>query len=203
MRRLTPRQYDRHAGIATCVYVVVMALVWPMVRSTPEAGIRFLLAVVPMLPMLYVIGLMALRIRDSDELEQHTHLVALGAATAVVGALSLFGGFLAAGKVVALDGSILIWVFPLLVTVYGLTRWWVMTRLYGGGPGRDDGHAPLWQRMLLVAALMGFVALVAWWKGDRDPFRLGLLCGMGASLLVAALVVLFRRPRAAAWRRGR
>ncbi|PWK86736.1 hypothetical protein [Fulvimonas soli] len=195
MRRLTPRQYDRRASISMCAYVALMVLVWPLVRGTPATGIKFLLAVVPVLPMLYVIGLMALRIRYSDELEQRTHLVALGAATAVVGALSLVGGFLAAGKVVALDGSILIWVFPALVMVYGSTRWWVMTRLYGGAPDCDDGHAPMWRRMLLVAALMGFVGLAAWWKGDRDPFRLGMLCGMGASLLVAALVVLFRRRR--------
>jgi len=146
--------------------------------------------------MLYVIALMAARIRDSDELEQRTHLLALGAATAVVGAVSLIGGFLAASRVLALDGSILIWVFPLLMFSYGAARWWVATRHYGGEFDCEDARRmPRWQRMLLVAMLMGFIALVMWYRHRRDPFALGLFAGLGVALAAAALMSVWRQRR--------
>ena len=142
MTRLTPRRYNLHVAIAVTLYVVLMALVWPLVRSMQDLSLKIVLAVLTVLPMLYVIGLMARRVRDSDELEQRTHLLALGVATAVVGGLSLVVGFLAAGQVLALDGAILIWVFPVLILAYGVTRWWLVTRRYGGSLGAEcaPGH---------------------------------------------------------------
>lgn len=202
MTRLTPRRYNLHVAIAVTLYVVLMVLVWPLVRSMQDLSLKTVLAVLTVLPMLYVIGLMARRVRDSDELEQRTHLLALGVATAVVGGLSLVGGFLAAGQVLALDGAILIWVFPVLMLAYGVTRWWLVTRRYGGLLGAEcapgQGMALRW-RLLLIAGLMGFVALVAWWRGDRDDGSLrGMLYGMGVGV-----VVMLAFAAIAAWRRRR
>jgi hypothetical protein len=199
MRRLTERQYQRHVSVTMLVYVAAMVLVWPLARTTPGLGLKIALAAVPALPMLYVIALMARKVAQSDEFEQRVHLVALGVASAVLAALSLLGGLLAAAGAVPLDGSILIWIFPLMMVTYSLTRWWVITRRYGGSTECEQASAwSLPMRLLLVAALMGLVLLVAWWRGRLDDLSTGLLAGLGSASLLLAAIESVRR-----WRRVR
>lgn len=198
MQRPAPFRYNLQIAVTMAIYVAVMVLVWPLIRTTQGLPVKALLAMLPVLPMLYVIGLMARRVMGGDELEQRTHLLALGVATAAVGVLSLIGGFLASGGVVKLDGGILIWVFPVLMLVYGGTRWWLITRVYGGSLGMEcDARQMMpWRwRILLILALMGFIALVSWWRGDRDDTLFGVLCGMGAALAVLLAVAAVRRLR--------
>ncbi|MGA0588369.1 hypothetical protein ACO2Q2_14770 [Dyella sp. KRB-257] len=202
MKRLSERAYQRHVSITMLVYVVTMVLVWPLARTTPGLWLKILLAAVPALPMLYVIALMARKVAHSDEFEQRVHLVALGVASAVLAALSLTGGLLAAAGAVPLDGSILIWVFPVMMVTYSLTRWWVITRRYGGST--ECEQASVWSlplRLLLVAALMGVVLLAAWWRGRLDGTGAGMLVGIGGSCIVFAAIAAVRRWRR--WRRDR
>jgi len=195
MPRLKQKRYQQHLMFAMTIYAIVMVLVWPLVRTVTAAPTKWLLALAPLPPMLYVIGLMARRIRDSDELEQRTHLVGLGVATGVVGALSLAGGFLASAQVLPLDGSILIWVFPLMMVCYGVTRWWVARR-YSDDLGCDpnDSMALHW-RLAIATAMFGFVALFAFLK--RDAFHAGMLLGMASTVGVVALAkgVIYWRKR--------
>lgn len=198
MRRLSERQYQRHVSVTMLVYVATMVLVWPLARTTPGLGLKIALAAVPALPMLYVIALLARKVAQSDEFEQRIHLVALGVASAVLAALSLLGGLLAAANAVPLDGSILIWVFPLMMVTYSLTRWWVITRRYGGSTECEQASA--WSvpmRLLLMAALMGVVLLAAWWRGRLDDTDAGMLAGIGGSCLLLAAIAAVRR-----WRRA-
>lgn len=198
MQRPGPFRYNLQVAVTMAVYVALLALVWPLIRTAQGMPVKALLAILPVLPMLYVIGLMARRVMSGDELEQRTHLLALGVATAAVSALSLIGGFLAAGGVAKLDGGVLIWVFPVLMLVYGGARWWLVTRVYGGSFGMecDARDAFPWRwRILLLAGLMAFLALIAWWRGDHDDTLLGMLCGMGAALGVFLVVAAVRRLR--------
>lgn len=182
MSRLTYRQYQRRTMLAMAVYVACMFGVWPLLRSTASVPLQWVLALAPVVPMLYVIVLMARRIRDSDELEQRTHLLALGVATMVVGALSMIGGFLAAAHVVRLDGTILIWVFPALMLCYGVTRWWVARRYGVSLSCEEESRVPLYLRFLLVAILM---SASAWWfRRSLDDSSLGTLYGMAAGFVV-------------------
>ena len=194
MPRLSDKQYQRQSMLAMAAYVAVMLGVWPLVRTVTGLPLKMLLALAPVLPMLYMIGLMARRIRDSDELEQRTHLIALGAATGLVGALSMIGGFLASARVWPVDGTILIWVFPALMFCYGFTRWWVARR-YGVSLSCDDeSRVPLYQRFLLMAAMLG---VAAWWfRRSLDGSSLGTLCGIAVGFAVLGLVLGIAR-----WRR--
>ncbi|HEV2620887.1 MAG TPA: hypothetical protein VGU65_02215 [Frateuria sp.] len=184
MARLNPRQYQRRVAVAMVLYVGLMLLAWPTVRTAVDMPLKVLLALAPLGPMFYMIGLMARRIFQSDELEQRTHLVALGVATAVVGALSLAGGFLAAAKVLQTDGSILIWVFPVMTICYGITRWWVGRR-YGMTVTCEDsrGTSPL--RFLLGAMTSAAVAWLG--RGSLSELQLGVLCGMSGGFLLVGL----------------
>lgn len=192
MARFTERQYRNQLSLAMVVYMAAMLLVWPLSRTAASVPLKVLLAVVPVLPMLFVIGLMARRISASDELEQRVHLLALGAATALLGALSLVGGFLDAAGVLALRGSILIWVFPVTMISYGAVRWWLV-RHYGGSAGCEGG-SPGWQ-LCLLAVLVLMVLGVGWWHGRLDAFEKGLLFGLAPGVLILLVVSLWRRLR--------
>lgn len=186
MTRLSCKKYQRRSMLAMTAYVAVMLGVWPLVRTVTGLPLKVLLALAPVLPMLYMIGLMARRIRDSDEMEQRMHLIALGAATGIVGALNMIGGFLASARVWQLDGTILIWVFPALMFCYGLTRWWVARR-YGVSLACDgESRVPLYLRFLLMAIATGVAAL--WFRRSLDDGGLGTLCGMTAGFAILGVV---------------
>jgi hypothetical protein len=106
--------------LAMAAYMGVLFGANALLRTTASLPVKALLALLPTLPVLYVIALMWRRIQGSDELEQRTHLLALGAAAALLSAASLIGGFLAGGGVLHLGGDVLIWVFPALMASYGV-----------------------------------------------------------------------------------
>lgn len=198
MTRLSQKQYEWRVLAAMGLYMACMLLEWPLVRTTTSLSVKCLLALIPVAPMIYVIALMARRIRASDELEQQMHLIALGIATAVVGVLSLVGGFLSSANVVNLDGSVLIWVFPALMFCYGLARWRVARR-YGGDTFCESDSSPI--KYVRFAIAGGVLLLAAWLcRSTLDDVRLGFLCGTGAGLVglgvVSAIAQRRRRERA-------
>ncbi|MDR3389998.1 MAG: hypothetical protein P4L92_23420 [Rudaea sp.] len=112
------------------IYVALMLLEWPHVRSVSSLPWKIAMALAPAIPVIIVIWLMAKRLMHSDELEQRLHLMALSVATGMICALTLIGGFLCAAGVIALGGDILIWVAPILSLIYGATHVWLRRR-YG------------------------------------------------------------------------
>ena len=191
MYDLNETRYRRRLSLAMVAYVTAMLWVWPLARAAASVPLKVVWAVVPVLPVLYAIGLMARRISASDEFEQRVHLLALGAAAALTATLSLVVGFLAAAGVLALDGSVLIWVFPLIMLGYGAARWWWLVRHYGGTLA-CDGASLRW-RLGLLAGLMLTVAGATWWLGRLNGFQAGLLFGLVA---VIGLWLLRWRERA-------
>ena len=137
MTRYNRKRYQIHVLSLMAVYFVVLFLLWPHARGAANVWLKVLLAVSPTVPVAAVIGLMARRVMASDELQQRLHLIALGVATALVGTLSLVGGFLAAAKIWPVGGDVLMWVFPALCFSYGLTRL-TLSRRYTGTWGMRD-----------------------------------------------------------------
>jgi len=130
MARYTRQQYQRQVFAVMAVYVALMLGEWPHVRDPVGIAAKVALALLPVVPMIVLILLIARRVLSSDELEQRLYLLALGIATAVLCAASLIGGFLAASHAIQLDGDVLIWVFPLLGAAFGAAHWW-LGRRYG------------------------------------------------------------------------
>lgn len=122
MSRPDNKRYERQVMLTMVVYMLVLFAVGPLMNRVASVALKAVLAVLPALPVVYIIALMWRRIRDSDELEQRMHLVALGAAVAVVSATSVVAGFLAGSGVLRMGGEALIWVFPLLMASYGIAR---------------------------------------------------------------------------------
>jgi len=199
MPRVSENYYQRRSMAAVVVYVAVVMLVRGPAREATNLPLQLLLALLPVVPMVYVIWLLARRIWVSDELEQRTHLIGLGVATGVVAVTSLVGGFLAAGRVLSLEvaASLLLFIFPLLLLSYTAGRAWVARR-YGIDALCENDGVPLYRKFLLGALLLAAVAGWTYLKGG-DAFGLGMLAGMAGALALGALVFGMRRWRA---RRG-
>lgn len=196
MNRLSNRRYQWQVMLVMTAYVVLLLLVWPLARTAESLWLKMFFALTPMLPMLYLFVLMARRIKDSDELEQRMHLIALGVATVVVGVLSLIGGFLAAAHALKLDGSILIWVFPVMLASYGIARSVVMRRYGGDMFTCDEPGLPMHIRALLVGLMMAGIALFAYLKHDDQAW--GMLAGMACVCLIFGAFRWIRRKRKSA-----
>ena len=120
--RSVDKRYIREILVALTAYMIIMFTIWPLVDSTESLGLRVVIALSPVIPILFGIRALVRYILDADELVQRLHLEALAISAGVVGVLSMAVGFLAAAKLIELDGSILFWVFPALAGTFGLAR---------------------------------------------------------------------------------
>jgi hypothetical protein len=131
MVRVSRRRYNLQVTVIMLVYVALMLFEWPLVAKTDGLALRTLLALLPTLPVVAVIVLLARMVMRGDELEQRMHLIALSIAVGVISVASIVGGFLAIAKVWTIDGEILFWVFPAPCMVYGVARIVLVRRLTG------------------------------------------------------------------------
>jgi hypothetical protein len=187
MTRFSQKQYESRALLAMAAYAGSMLFAWPLLRTAASWPVKWLLALAPVVPVIYLIALLARRIGASDEFEQRTHLVALGAATAVTSALSLVGGFLSIAGVLHPDGSILIWVFPVMMSSYSVTRWWVL-RQYGADASCDDDKS-IWFYLRIVLVGMVLLAIAGLSHGDLKDYTLGFVYGTGFAFTGAGLAM--------------
>jgi len=116
------KRYRRELLGASFAYAVVLVIVLPLARRAEVLGWQFVLALVPLLPLAWMLRATVRYIRDSDEFQRRLHLEALAVSAAVVCFVSMAGGILAAANVIALDGSVLLWVFPALCFLFGVLR---------------------------------------------------------------------------------
>lgn len=185
MSRSIHQRYQREFWPAMAAYMAIMFLLWPLLPQVHSELLKIALAVLPVVPVLFVVRAMVRLVLGSDELEQRIHLIGLAIAATVVSTLSLAGGFLAAAGVIKLDGAILIWVWPTLVVVYAVGRGWASRRYGGSDVMCNNGIA--WHWRLLFAALV-FAAIAGLGRHQLLDYQLGMLCGLSAALAAWALV---------------
>ena len=192
MARITDRQYRRVVFALMTLYVALLLLVWPQAKNSPVASLKVLYALAPVAPLLGVIWLMARRIMQSDELEQRTHLIGLGVATAAVSIFTLIGGFLATAKVLPQDDAaiVLLWVFPVLMATYAFVRSRVARRY--GGSGCDEADSPVYRRFFEGGCLVSAIAAYAYFY-KHDELMAGVASGMATTFLLAGLYFGLRR----------
>lgn len=120
------RRYLRELIPATLAYMATIFITtWLLRHYTADLSLaeRVGVALLPVLPIAFVMRAIVRVIRDSDELERQIELeaVAIAALLAGMGFFSL--GLLARVKVIALDGdAVAIWVLPALCLIYGFTK---------------------------------------------------------------------------------
>jgi hypothetical protein len=187
MARFSQTQYERRMLVAVALYSAFMLFAWPLLNAVTSVWLKVLLALVPVLPMIYLISLMARRIQASDEFEQRIHLIALGVAAAVTSALGLTGGFLSIAGVLKVGGSILIWVFPVIIWSYSIARWYVLRR-YGAETWCGEERS-IWSylRFALIGVVLLIIAMLSHHR--LDDYRLGFIYGTGVGCTAAGLIL--------------
>lgn len=181
---------------AMTAYVIVLLAVWPSAKAASAALPKIGFALMPTLPLLYVIWQMARKILASDELEQRTHLIGVGVAAAVICVVGLISGFLAAAGALTLDATstVLIWVFPLMMLSYGAARS-IAARRYGSGPCDENERIPAYLRALWVAILLGAASAYSYYRGHAGGA--GILGGMALAGVASSVFFALRRRRIA------
>ena len=139
---------------------------------------------------------MAVRVLRGDELEQRTHLIAIGVAAIAVALVSLVSGFLAAAGLLTLDttAGVLVWIFPILLLVYGAAR--TLAARHYGSLGCEDERVPLYQRFLFSTAVTAAMALVVFLRTGALDVTL-IVAAVSATQLAAAIWFGLKR-----WRSG-
>jgi hypothetical protein len=123
--RAVDRRRLRMVLPALVVYMLLMLYVWPMQEHIVQAWLKAVVALLPMVPMVFVILAMVRYLSRCDELERQQYLQAAGIAAATVSLVSMALGFLAGAGVIHVDGALaLLLVFPALCTVYGSACAW-------------------------------------------------------------------------------
>lgn len=118
------RRYRRNMLPAMGLYaLLVFASMWLLRLPVESAPLRALFAVLPVLPMGWVMAAFLRYVREVDEFKHRIELEAIGVAALLVAMLYMTGGFLQLGGLIEVpSGVAMIWVFPLLALGYGLGK---------------------------------------------------------------------------------
>lgn len=135
MPRITASPHRRRVFALMLVYLLLMYLLWPQVRTTNSVALKAALALLPIVPMAASLWLLAMDVVGGDELQQRVHLIALGVAGGITGAATFIAGFLCAAGVLALGGDDLMFVLPGMALAYAAANWLVGRRYGAAGWG--------------------------------------------------------------------
>lgn len=125
--RPADRRYLREFFPAMLAYMLVLLLVWPLERQIQGVAARAAIALLPMLPVIFVVRALLRLVLASDELERRIQLEAISIASLTVGLLTFSAGFLQAAGLLHLEAGLLL-VLPALFFVYGVASWWARRR---------------------------------------------------------------------------
>jgi hypothetical protein len=120
------QEYTRNFLLAMFGYTVFVLLsVW-LLKQMPDTPWRYLIAIVPMLPLFFALRAYLRYLDRMDELQQRIQLQAVSFAAGATGMLTLTYGFL---EGVGLPSLSYVWIFPLLIALWRLATA-VLTRRY-------------------------------------------------------------------------
>ena len=125
------RRYLRALWPALALYsLTLFASIFLIRRGIESVPLRGLVAVLPVLPIGWMM-LAALRyLREVDELQRRIETEAIGIASLLVSLVYFAGGMLEKAEVIRMDAGVaMIWVFPLLCGTYGIAKMF-LTRRY-------------------------------------------------------------------------
>ncbi|WP_126970720.1 hypothetical protein [Xanthomonas sp. BRIP62411] len=122
-RPVLARRYHREFGVPMGMYVVVM-LFWNHVLARVDPGwARVLIALLPAVLVALVIRAVARYVRDSDEMQRRIELESIAIAAGLLSSAYMTGGFLQAAKLIDIPATVaMLWVFPMLCAIYGVTK---------------------------------------------------------------------------------
>jgi hypothetical protein len=130
--RAVERRYVREFVPAMVVYMLVMLYVWPLQKGMEQGWLKAATALLPVLPIGWVIVASIRYVLGSDERERRQQLESLAIGVAIVSVVSMALGFLVAAKVMVVDsGLALLLVYPAVCLAGGAVRCLMQCRSHG------------------------------------------------------------------------
>ncbi|MGW8276580.1 hypothetical protein [Xanthomonas axonopodis] len=122
-RPMLAQRYYREFGIPMVLYVMVMLFWRYLLGHVGSNWARVLIALLPAVLVVLVIRAVARYVRDSDEMQRRIELEAIAIAAGLVSGAYMTAGFLQAAELIDVPASAaMLWVFPLLCAIYGITK---------------------------------------------------------------------------------
>ena len=125
------RRYIRALWPALVLYsLTLFASIWGIRQGIESLPLRALVAVLPVLPIAWMMHAALRYLREIDELQRRIETEAIGAASLLVALVYFAGGMLEKAEVIGMDAGVaMIWVFPMLCGLYGIAKM-ILTRRY-------------------------------------------------------------------------
>lgn len=124
------KRYLRELFTAMTAYVVLIIVFGVLVPKTDSTFWRAVLALLPLVPILFVIRALVRVVRDQDELERRIDLEAIAIASMTTGF-----GFFSLGLLLSAEvgwtmpaDAIAIWVMPCLFATFGIAKLLIVRR---------------------------------------------------------------------------
>ncbi len=111
------KRYAREFIIAMLAYAVVIIASQLALNNLGDSPWRFLLALLPVIPVLFLVSGFVRYLSEIDELQQRIQLQAIGFAAGTTGLLTFAYGFL---ELVGFPRFSLFFVFPMMVMLWGI-----------------------------------------------------------------------------------
>jgi hypothetical protein len=123
------RRYQRDVAVAMSLYIGIM-LFWKRLLDLVDATwLRVLVALAPALLVCWVLRAFVIYVRDSDEMQRRLELESVAIAAMLMSAIYLAAGFLQSADLIAVPAKVaMLWVFPSLCLLYGVTKVFVSRR---------------------------------------------------------------------------
>lgn len=110
-------------------YVIVLPIsITLLLRVELSTAGKVVVALLPVVPMVFVVRAMLRHMLRQDELQQRIELQAVAITCAVIGMASFSLGFLQNVRVLPSPPWLMLWVLPLTIGVYGVVRFLLARR---------------------------------------------------------------------------
>ncbi|MGA7296487.1 MAG: hypothetical protein WBW92_03110 [Rhodanobacteraceae bacterium] len=118
------RRYMREFFPAIFAYLLILFGGWSHIHDTQSVALKWVIALLPALPVFLILRAMLRLLLASDELEQRMQLQAIAISAMSVGLVSFAAAFLVAADLLPVD-NLLMLVLPALIGVYGVALTWI------------------------------------------------------------------------------
>jgi hypothetical protein len=120
------QHYIRDSLLAAGAHIILAYVSIMLLKQTSATALRYLIAILPMLPLIFAFRSFLHQLAHMDELQQRIQLQAIGFATGATGMITLTYGYLENAGLPQLS---MIWIFPLICLLWAGASW-AMTRRY-------------------------------------------------------------------------
>jgi len=120
------RRYAREFTISMAAYTLILvASIYALKNIEMSQPLKIIVALAPVVPVIFVLIAVMRSIRDSDELQQRVHVLATTFAAALTGLITFTYGFL---ENIGFPKFPTLFILPLIIALWGVSFAWFSKR---------------------------------------------------------------------------